>query len=198
MKRPEIRIYVSPHLYLRIAEYAEEIGLNVTDYVKHLIIEKVSPLKSAVSEDHTGHRSAIIEDMNNKEASLVILSYKRKLLLILRDNKPDIVSPNHWAFPGGIREKDESFVETAIREVNEELNIKISELEFIIELKYLDKTKKLYFAPLSNNQVDSIELHEGQRYALFSPNEAQKLLLARSTKLFFDSHFNLIKERLIG
>jgi len=134
--------------------------------------------------------------MQNKEASLVILGYKGEILLILRDNKSDIVSPNHWSIPGGTKEPDESFEKCAKREIKEELQINLENLSFVVELKYLDRYKKLYYSSLSENQVKEIHLTEGQRYDFFTADDAKTLLLARSTKMFFDSHSNLIKDKL--
>lgn len=34
---------MKPKLYLKIADYADELGLNVTEFVKHIIIERVDP-----------------------------------------------------------------------------------------------------------------------------------------------------------
>lgn len=132
----------------------------------------------------------------NKEASLVILTYKGRILLILRDNNPEVVSPNHWAVPGGVKEINETFEQTALREIKEELNIDLKNLKFLVELKYLDRFKKLYFSTLSEAQVKEIILYEGQKFDFFTPEEASHLLLARSTKLFFDSYLHLIKSVL--
>ena len=50
----------------------------------------------------------------------IILIYNNKLLLIKRKNEP---FQNHWAFPGGFIELNETLVESAYRELKEETNI---------------------------------------------------------------------------
>lgn len=46
-----------------------------------------------------------------------------ELLVILRDDKPDIPFPGHWDFPGGGREGDESAAGCALRETHEEVGL---------------------------------------------------------------------------
>ena len=48
-----------------------------------------------------------------------------KLAVILRDDKPNIPSPNHWDMPGGGREGCETPLECVLRETYEELNIHV-------------------------------------------------------------------------
>jgi 8-oxo-dGTP diphosphatase len=49
------------------------------------------------------------------------------VLVIRRDDKPDIPWPNCWDFPGGGRENDETPFETALRETREEVGLTLSE-----------------------------------------------------------------------
>ena len=58
------------------------------------------------------------------------------LLVIQRDNIPDLRYPGMWDFVGGGREKNESPVECAQREISEELGIKIADKQFIWEKIY--------------------------------------------------------------
>jgi 8-oxo-dGTP diphosphatase len=50
----------------------------------------------------------------------ILLTYGDTLLLQLRDDKPSISYPNHWALPGSKREGKETAAENAIRELQEE------------------------------------------------------------------------------
>ena len=56
----------------------------------------------------------------------VALVYDGNVLMIQRDNKPEIPFPNLWDFPGGGREDDETPEQCMVREVHEELAIDIS------------------------------------------------------------------------
>jgi 8-oxo-dGTP diphosphatase len=46
-----------------------------------------------------------------------------RLLTLLRDNKPEILFPNCWDFPGGGREGDETGFQTLARETREEVGL---------------------------------------------------------------------------
>lgn len=50
----------------------------------------------------------------------------KNLVVILRDNKPDIPFPSHWDFPGGGWEPGESPLGCALRETKEELGLLVS------------------------------------------------------------------------
>ncbi|AJE45174.1 NUDIX hydrolase [Celeribacter indicus] len=49
-----------------------------------------------------------------------------EVLVLLRDDRPDIPYPNHWDLPGGGREGLETPFQTAARELGEELSLAIS------------------------------------------------------------------------
>lgn len=53
-----------------------------------------------------------------------------KLLIYLRDNKPDIPFPNYWDLFGGHIEKGETPEVALVREVQEELGIDIDDIQF--------------------------------------------------------------------
>ena len=54
-----------------------------------------------------------------------------KFLLVLRDNKPDIIQPNTWGLIGGGIDEGETPEQTAFRELNEELHLKPKKLFFL-------------------------------------------------------------------
>lgn len=43
-----------------------------------------------------------------KHGAKAFVIYNNKILLVLRDNKPDIPNPNTWNFPGGVLKKVKS------------------------------------------------------------------------------------------
>ena len=113
-------------------------------------------------------------DFTGVKAALLV---EQSILVILRDDKPDIPWPNMWELPGGGREGDESSFECVAREVYEELNIQLSKEEVIwsgIYPSMLDGNKKSVFlvGKLTQEQFESIIFgDEGQGYKLVSFEE---------------------------
>ena len=95
-----------------------------------------------------------------------------KLLMHLRDNKPGLFNANMWDFPGGGREGDETPMACAIREMREEFGVELTTDSFIWEKIYparKDPNQKAYFmvAKISQQNIDRIQLTEGQKWSLF-------------------------------
>ena len=69
-------------------------------------------------------------DENKKEFGGVIIMYEDNILLCLRS--PNMLHfPNHWSIPSGLVEEGETPQECAIRELEEETEIEISDCEFV-------------------------------------------------------------------
>ena len=59
------------------------------------------------------------------DGAKVALFLGSRLLIIRRDDDPAIPWPDHWDFPGGGRERDETPFETAARETFEEVGLSL-------------------------------------------------------------------------
>lgn len=107
----------------------------------------------------------------------VILEGKdNTVLLQLRDNKQNIDYPNLWGLFGGSIEENESPIEAAIREINEELGITLKKENLKLLLVAQDKGKNCYVFRTSFNQdLSKINLNEGQDMKYFSREEILKL-----------------------
>ncbi|KQI69870.1 hypothetical protein AN189_00155 [Loktanella sp. 3ANDIMAR09] len=57
------------------------------------------------------------------DGAKVALFIGDRLLVIRRDDRPDIAYPDHWDFPGGGREGDETPFQTIVRETLEEVGL---------------------------------------------------------------------------
>lgn len=107
----------------------------------------------------------------------VALFIGEKLLIILRDDKPDIPWPNHWDFPGGGREGVETPEETLIREVKEEVGLDLLPADLVWRKPYraaFDTSYRVFFfvARLPESaQHDIVFGDEGQEWKLISPKE---------------------------
>ena len=106
-----------------------------------------------------------------------------KYLMQLRDPIEQIFFPGHWGMFGGAVDSGESGFETLSRELNEELELEISEkdVEFFTRLD-LDFScaghekvwRDFYYVPIEPEQVSTLHLHEGTALAVF---EAEEILL---------------------
>lgn len=83
---------------------------------------------------------------NPKNASAIIIHFKKKILLVLRSNHKKIFYPNHYGLFGGAKESNETFFEAAKREFYEETNICSSsnEIKYFIDFNFsFSGTKKI-------------------------------------------------------
>ena len=70
---------------------------------------------------------AYLKDQLDFTGVKVALLVEKSILVVLRDNKPDIPWPNMWELPGGGREGIETPLECLQREVWEELGLTLKE-----------------------------------------------------------------------
>ena len=87
---------------------------------------------------------AYLKDQLDFTGVKVALLVEKSILVVLRDNKPDIPWPNMWELPGGGREGIETPLECLQREVWEELGLTLKEESIIWSRIYpsiLDKDR---------------------------------------------------------
>jgi 8-oxo-dGTP pyrophosphatase MutT (NUDIX family) len=66
----------------------------------------------------------------------IILFNRNKFLLVLRDDNPKISYPDSWGIFGGGVEKGETSEQAIIRELQEELGLKIENPKLILKNKF--------------------------------------------------------------
>ncbi len=103
--------------------------------------------------------------------SKVALFCGDKIAVLLRDDRQDIPNPGMWDFFGGGREGEETPIECAIREINEELGIFLSSERFIWNKRFPSVNEPGQFsyflvAHLTQLEIDSAHLTEGQRWEI--------------------------------
>ena len=72
-------------------------------------------------------------------AQVLLLDRHNRLLIYLRDNKPEIPFPNHWDFFGGHVEVGETPEQALVREVMEELGVNLPGWDFFRRYECLQR-----------------------------------------------------------
>lgn len=137
--------------------------------------------------------------MNHKlNESLILLTYKEKILLMIRNHVFNSGVTKVWRMIGGKKENNESFEKSIVRRIKEEMNIKISDIKLLIVVPSESKDTYFYHGKLTDNNVNLIERSEGQELQFFGLKELDKLQLAASTDFFFTQNRNTIEELLLN
>jgi 8-oxo-dGTP diphosphatase len=109
--------------------------------------------------------------------AIIIENSKKELLLLLRDNKPNIPCPNCWTLVGGCAEGDESPKAAAHRELLEEIGLN---MDLVFWKKY-DRpypqaiVEQHIYTGRFNVENPSIILGEGQGFQFFAATEISSL-----------------------
>lgn len=109
-------------------------------------------------------------------AAALLVTPDGRYLMQLRDDKPTILLPDHWALFGGAIDPGET-AETALRrELMEELEFKAETVEpfseMIVELPLAPPRRdrmSFFVVPISERQIAAMVQHEGADKRLFAP-----------------------------
>lgn len=101
-----------------------------------------------------------------------------RLLLQLRDDKPDIPFPNHWGLFGGLVDRGETPAAALQRELEEELGWKPRDFKFLLRWEGSDDPciNYIFMVPLTI-ATSELKLTEGQAMGLFAVEELTQLLV---------------------
>lgn len=115
--------------------------------------------------------------MKHYFVSAAIIQVNNKILCFQRGpSKFDYVS-HKYEFPGGKLEEGESPEKALVREINEELNLVISQLEFFqtVEHEYPDFKITMHAFKCVANNIEEIQLNEHLNFKQLAVSELSKL-----------------------
>jgi 8-oxo-dGTP diphosphatase len=100
-------------------------------------------------------------------AQVFLFDRRNRLIIYLRDDKPDIPFPNHWDLIGGHLEEGETPEQALVREVKEEIGIDLEHFKYFRRMHctagdVYPNVKHLYWARLDID-AETLVLNEGQR-----------------------------------
>jgi 8-oxo-dGTP pyrophosphatase MutT (NUDIX family) len=127
-----------------------------------------------------------------KDVAKAILLERGKLVLQLRDNIPSIETPGMWSLFGGMIEKNEDPQDAMLREIEEELCIKVKDICFLWDCIYSREDGKKVLHKIYEADITSLwgkhrlmegqatdSFHYDQLKALSIPPFIQKVLARR-------------------
>lgn len=116
---------------------------------------------------------------------IILKRWDGKILFQLRDNDPNIKNPNCWGLFGGGIEKNETPIDAAIRELNEELGIKANKGQLKFWMTFYSLRKKRYIFNLKLDNDIKLRLKEGTGMGFFTPTQMLfKKRVAKPLRLF--------------
>lgn len=127
------------------------------------------------------------------DQSIILLTYKGKILLMHKDYILETSDANPWHFISGIKDKNATSEETIAREVKRETSIDLPSVEFLGSLDGKDRKKYFYHAPLTDENVNNMVHRDGKILGFFSVKELDNLLLSLSTRLLISRHREILE-----
>jgi 8-oxo-dGTP diphosphatase len=123
-----------------------------------------------------------------ESTNIILLSCEDSVLLYLRDDKPILLYPNMWALPGGYIEEGETPEQCILREIEEELGIKLGEVALFVVAQRSYGIEHTFWARV-NFYLEDIVLTEGQAIRWFTFDEIKNTELGYEDNSILDAFF---------
>ncbi|NTV01505.1 MAG: NUDIX domain-containing protein [Chlorobiaceae bacterium] len=127
--------------------------------------------------------------MKRSGASIILTNSRREVLLLLRDDIPEIPYPNMWDLPGGHVEPDETPESCIVREMLEEIETDVAGCRLIRVYDFPDRFEHIFLMEFEAD-AGTIPLHEGQCLRWFAAHELPGLPLAYGFDLVLNDFFS--------
>lgn len=128
----------------------------------------------------------------------ILYNARGEILLQLRDDKPEIVYPNHWTTLGGRIEPGESPDEAMRRELLEEIELaptlrlwQVVDNPIVFHETRIVVEQHFYVGAL-DREANEIRLHEGQAVRYFGPDDLDGVPIAFGFECFFRDFFETV------
>ena len=126
--------------------------------------------------------------MKRKGTSIIFVNDKKQVLLLLRDDNPDIPYPNMWDVPGGHVDGGETPEQCIVREMKEEMELDLKDFQLFSVMEFTDRIEYTFWKK-ANLDIQSITLHEGQKLKWFTESKARSTKLAYGFNEIVDDFF---------
>ena len=127
-------------------------------------------------------------------AGILLLNSNNELLMLLRDDIPNIPFPDMWDLPGGEVEPGEVPEETVKREMMEEMGLKLENISFFKRYETSELIDNVFWQRIDLNP-DEIDLKEGQQIAYFTRDQLSGMILAFNYNLVVEEFFNFLSSQ---
>lgn len=127
-------------------------------------------------------------------AGILLLNSNNELLMLLRDDIPNIPFPDMWDIPGGKVEPGEIPEETVKREMIEEMGLKLENISFFKRYETSNLIDNVFWQRIDLNP-DKIDLKEGQQIAYFTRDQLSGMILAFNYNLVVEEFFNFLSSQ---
>ena len=128
--------------------------------------------------------------------SIIIENSAKELLLLLRDDKPNIPCPNHWSLVGGAVEEGETPEIAMHRELLEEIGLKM-------DLSFWKQYDRPYPQAIVEQHIytgkfdvenPAIVLGEGQVFSFFKPEKIKHLKIGFGFGDLLDEYLKIFRK----